>query len=163
MEKQKSKVILRPKDIHSELLDHIERAQIQYKFDKEVMAMMDKDMADDEYKDVMGELLQKKWRDILAITRPRFDKHDVLGRPILSTEEYKDRIAGMTEDEVMQFKKTITAPVTFRRNGEPHVVQVDHNLAPFLQRMADAGYGTGQSDSGTLSDHPNYRYVSDSV
>lgn len=155
-------VILKPSDLHSELLSPYESRQIQKAFDDKVFALYEKKLDDDTEQTYLFEYIQQKCRDILALTRPRIDTKDVLGRPILSTEEYKQRIAAMTGSEAVRFRSTISAPVTFKRNGEPHVVNVDYNLAPFLQRLADSGYGTGQSDSGTLSDHPNYRYVSDS-
>lgn len=65
----------------------------------------------------------------------------------------------LMKENVELLKRTITAPVT---NKDGKTFQVDFNLAAPLQRIIDAGFHTGQSDSGTVADHPNQRYVEDS-
>lgn len=155
-------VYLSPNQLHVELLTRLENQKIQQEFDKHIIAVWDAKLPENEEHKQLEEILQQKYRKILSITRPRINQTDVHGYPILSPSEYLGKLGTMDERNAVAFKSTITAPVTFTRHGQPHVVNVDYNLAPFLQRLTDSGYGTGQSDSGTLSDHPNYRYVSDS-
>ena len=154
-------VYLSPNQLHVELLTRLEDRKIQQEFDKHIIAVWDAKLPELEEHKQLEEILQAKYRKILSITRPRMNQTDVYGHPILSPSEYLEKLGTMDERNAVAFKNTITAPVTFTRHGQPHVVNVDYNLAPFLQRLADSGYGTGQSDSGTLTDHPNYRYVQD--
>lgn len=155
-------VVLHPEDIHDSLLTPAERQQISLKYDALLAERDGLPLGDAEYGLRLTELVQRKYREILSLTRPRLVGFDVYGRRILPPSEYLAQLARKIGREQIDFKRTLSAPVTFTRQGQPHVVQVDYNLAPFLQRLADAGYGTGQSDSGTLSDHPNYRYIQDS-
>ena len=155
-------VVLRPEDIHDALLTYPERQQIVHKYDALQKELDGADLDDVSYLQCLIELVQRKYREILSLTRQRLCHLDVHGHRILPPDEYLAKLAQLDGRQSVEFNRTLTAPVTFIRQGQPHVVQVDHNLAPFLQRLAVAGYGTGQSDSGTLSDHPNYRYVDDS-
>lgn len=106
-------------------------------------------------------------RDILAVTRERMDTKDVKGNPILSPQAYLEmtgnpHLSKKEQDELRNRLTTITADVHITgTDGKAKAVKVDYNLAPYLQRIVDSGYSTGQSDSGTLSDHPYYRYVED--
>lgn len=104
---------------------------------------------------------QQMLREALSIVRPREVEKDFYGLYILSPEEYLDAIQNLEPNSKHRFDSTISAPITLERNGKPHQVQVDMGIANYLQRMANAGFATGQSDSGMLRDHPNYRYVSD--
>ena len=155
-------VVLSPEDIHDELLAPAERQQMADKYRSLFHELDTLGLDDAAYGLRRSELLQCRYRETLALTRPRLVGVDVYGRRILPPDEYLAQLGRLIGREQVDFKRTLSAPVTFRRGGQPHVVQVDHNLVPFLQRLSDAGYGTGQSDSGTLSDHPNYRYVQDS-
>jgi uncharacterized protein (DUF1330 family) len=79
---------------------------------------------------------------------------DVSGNIILSSDEWNS----LSKNKQDQLKNTITKKVT-DLNG--NTFDVDFNIAPIIQKLNDLGFSTGQSDSGTLSDHPNYRYVAD--
>lgn len=80
---------------------------------------------------------------------------DVKGDLILTREEWN-----ALSDTSREIKKdSITTEVT-DQNGKSF--PVDYNLAIPLQQMINAGYHTGQSCSGTTSDHPGHRYVADS-
>lgn len=81
---------------------------------------------------------------------------DVNGNRILTPDEWN----ALTDEEREPLENTITKVVT---NKDGKTFNVDHNLAEPLQRILNAGYQTGQSDSGTISDHPGYRYVEDDV
>ena len=80
---------------------------------------------------------------------------DVTGHRILTADEWNR----LPEEEIKLRSQTITAQVTDR---EGKTFSVDYNLQKPLQRILNAGFNTGQSDSGTISDHPGYRYVEDS-
>lgn len=86
--------------------------------------------------------------------QPEMPVADVKGEKILSADEWNR----LSDENQEKLKSTLTAKVT-DVNGK--TFSVDHNLAKPLQKIIDAGYKTGQSDSGTVSDHPNYRYVED--
>ena len=77
---------------------------------------------------------------------------DVLGNNILTREEWNN----LSKEEQNKLKGTINKSVT-DMNG--NAFSVDFNLAPIIQKLNDLGFSTGQSDSGTYSDHPNERYV----
>lgn len=79
---------------------------------------------------------------------------DVNGYPILSADEWNS----LSEEEQKPLKNTITKSVT---DLDGNNFSVDYNLADPLQRIINAGYATGQSDSGTTTDHPGYRYIKD--
>lgn len=138
-------------------------------------------LQDNEYRQVMKRLselsdkahqfhennAEQTRRDILAVTRERMDTKDVKGNPILSPQAYLEMIENpnLSKKELNDLKirlTTITADVYITgTDGKVKPVKIDYNLAPYLQRIIDCGYSTGQSDSGTLSDHPYYRYVED--
>lgn len=81
--------------------------------------------------------------------------YDVTGQRILTAEEWNI----LPEIERKLRSQTITALVTDKKGKS---FSVDYNLQKPLQRILNAGFHTGQSDSGTVSDHPGYRYVADS-
>lgn len=108
----------------------------------------------------INEIRQRNLREILEITNERIGKKDVTGKAIMSSSEYLEKVKNISVEEKEELNSTITAPINIKQlDGTYKKVEVDYNLAPFLQRIIDAGYSTGQSDSGTLSDHPNYRFV----
>lgn len=105
---------------------------------------------------------QVYYRHILATTSSRAVSFDTRGERILSPEEYLDRLAHCSDaDEKRELKSSITRQALCATLQGPKKVMVDYMLAPFLERLRIAGYVTGQSCSGLLADHPNYRYVSD--
>lgn len=81
-----------------------------------------------------------------------FPIKDVLGNHIYSAIEWNN----LPEEKKDKLKTTITRSVT---NAQGKKFNVDYCLAPFLQRIIDMGYKTVQSDSGMVTDHPNYRNV----
>jgi len=81
---------------------------------------------------------------------------DVMGSSILSSQQWNE----LSHQQQEELKETISKEIT-----DPHTgikFKVDFNLADPLQKILNAGFATGQSDSGTISDHPGYRYVEDS-
>lgn len=82
----------------------------------------------------------------------KYPKLDMNGNRILTAEEW-NKLSKAEQDEL---SKTITAPVT---DLQGNTFQVDKGLAPYLQRILNLGLATGQSDSGMVGDHPNYRHV----
>jgi hypothetical protein len=81
---------------------------------------------------------------------------DVEGKKILSPDEWNE----LPKEAQDKIKSTLTKEVTDQKGN---TFKVDYNLAEPLQKIINLGYPTAQSDSGTISDHPNYRYVRDDV
>ena len=90
-----------------------------------------------------------------AVGNSRYFPFDVKGMHILTPDEWNR----LPEEEIKLRSQTITGQVK-DKNGKSFTV--DFNLQEPLQRILNAGFYTGQSDSGTVSDHPGYRYVEDS-
>lgn len=82
------------------------------------------------------------------------NRYDVNGNKILTAEEWNS----LSKEQQEKHENTINKPVT---DLEGNTFNVDYNIAEPLQKIINAGFATGQSDSGTLSDHPGYRYVED--
>jgi hypothetical protein len=82
------------------------------------------------------------------------NQYDVKGNKILTADEWNS----LSKEEQEEFGDTITKSIT---DLEGNTFKVDYNIADPLQKIINAGFATGQSDSGTLSDHPGYRYVED--
>lgn len=79
---------------------------------------------------------------------------DFNGQRIMTAEEWN----ALPKEEQRKLDKTITEEVTDNKGNS---FSVDKGLAPFLRRIFKLGINTGQSDSGMVGDHPNYRYVED--
>lgn len=90
-----------------------------------------------------------------AVSKFEYFPYDVRGERIPTTEEWNR----LPEEERKLRSQTITAQVS---NQDGQAYSIDYNLQEPLQRILNAGFRTGQSDSGTVSDHPGYRYVEDS-
>ena len=90
-----------------------------------------------------------------AVSKFEYFPYDVRGERIPTTEEWNR----LSEEERKLRSQTITAQVS---NQDGQAYSIDYNLQEPLQRILNAGFRTGQSDSGTVSDHPGYRYVEDS-
>lgn len=111
---------------------------------------------------VYNQFTQEHLRECLAIANPRINRTDVNGEIILSPENFLEKYKALSSDERFVFTSSIQATITAKKRDDDATTQinVDKNIAPFLQKILDAGYATGQSCSGTVTDHPNYRFVS---
>jgi len=109
-----------------------------------------------------GIATQIYYRNMLAKTGERVVWGDSRGERILSPAEYLDKVAACKDNkEKAELTDSITRPVLLKTIVGEKEIQADFHLAHYLQRINAAGYITGQSCSGLLSDHPNYRYVED--
>ena len=105
---------------------------------------------------------QVYYRNVLAITGERFIRVDARGDRIMSPAEYLEKLAECKDEkEKKKLNESIVRPVKLKTIMGWREIQADYHLAPLLQRISSAGFISGQSCSGLLSDHPNYRYVSD--
>jgi len=77
---------------------------------------------------------------------------DVLGKTILTAEEWNK----LAPEEQEKRSNAIDVEI---KDSEKNTIKVDYNIAPFLKRIFNLGIVTDQSDSGTISDHPGYRYI----
>ena len=111
---------------------------------------------------IREDINQLRFREILSITNERITTRDADGNLILSPEQYLAALdACQYVEEKIKLKSSLTSPINIPCKDGTKEIQVDRGLAPFLQKMVDAGYSTGVSCSGLLADHPNYRYVQD--
>lgn len=105
---------------------------------------------------------QVYYRNILAITGERLICYDARGNKVMSPAEYLEKLSACKDEkEKQKLNEAIVRPVKLKTIMGWREIQADYHLAPLLQRISVAGYISGQSCSGLLSDHPNYRYVSD--
>lgn len=108
------------------------------------------------------EFRQVMLRNILAVTNPRISRTDAMGKPYLTPEDFIERKKNIENvEEKYLFEAAYTSKVTGTQGSRVWTFNADKGIAPFLQQLNDAGYVTGQSCSGLLEDHPNYRYVQD--
>lgn len=162
----RKEVILTAADIHQDKLTLHERDYFNLKYQTKIDALKEMSESFPVKKAYCCEniknLRQQMFREILEVTRPRINKKDVAGNRILSPEEYLQKLAEIqTPEEKDELTRTYTAPVVIDPMGENKIISIDASLAETIQTLVNHGYRTGQSCSGMLMDHPNYRYVQD--
>lgn len=162
----KKEVVLTAADVHQDKLTSDERNYFKLKYQTKIDAL--KEMGETfpvkkEYcSDNIKHLQQQMYREMLELTRPRINRNDVRGNRILSPEEYLKKLQeAKTPQEKEELKKTHTAPVMMKQDDDVKVISIDASLTTTIQVLNEHGYKTGQSCSGLLADHPNYRYVED--
>lgn len=101
-------------------------------------------------------------RNMLALTNERVPLVDSANRPILTTEKYLEVTKDMDAEKKRHFNEPLTTWIETNGSDKAHFFPVDRGIANFVKQINDIGYRTGQSCSGLLADHPNYRYVEDS-
>ena len=162
----KKQVILTAKDVHSDKLTAHERNYFSLKYQTNIDALKEMREIYPEKKrycnDNIKFLQQEMYREMLEMTRPRINRKDVKGNPILTPDMYLKKLAEVkTPEEKEELDRTHVSKVVIDPLGESRVIMVDASLAETIQTLVDHGYRTGQSCSGILADHPNYRYVQD--
>ena len=108
---------------------------------------------------ILDEASQVYLRNMLSFTNERIIRYDSAGERILSRQQYLDKLASCSPEEQDKLKANITQPVSLSLNGVQKTVEIDRSIAPLVAEMSSMGYVTAQCCSGTLADHPNYRYV----
>lgn len=114
---------------------------------------------DSHMKNQFGQVLL---RNMLALTNERIARTDAAGRPILTPEKYLEVTKNMDAEKKRHFDEPLTTWIETKWGDKAHIFPVDKSIANFVKQINDIGYLTGQSCSGLLGDHPNYRYVQDS-
>ena len=107
-------------------------------------------------------LNQIMFRNMLDITNERMTRVDAGGQTILTPQKYLEMIEGMDAEEKRLFEEPFTTWIETNGSDMGKIFPVDKGIADFVKQINDIGYRTGQSCSGLLVDHPNYRYVQDS-
>lgn len=107
-------------------------------------------------------LNQVMFRNMLDITNERMTRVDADGHPILTPQKYLEKIEQMDAEKKRIFEEPFTTCIETNGSDMAKIFHVDTGIADFVKQINDIGYRTGQSCSGLLADHPNYRYVQDS-
>lgn len=162
----RKEIILTTADVHQDKLTLHERDYFKLKYQTQIDAQKEMSEMFPVKKAYCSEniknLRQQMYREMLELTRPRINRYDVRGNRILSPEEYLKKLQAVeTPQEKEELNKTHTAPVMIKQGNDVKVINVDASLITTIQMLNDQGYKTGQSCSGLLADHPNYRYVQD--
>jgi len=103
-------------------------------------------------------LKEKSFNEVRPEAKPgeevikEIPEKDVLGKTILTAEEWNK----LAPEEQEKRSNAIDVEI---KDSEKNTIKVDYNIAPFLKRIFNLGIVTDQSDSGTISDHPGYRYI----
>lgn len=107
-------------------------------------------------RDAVSFLVNQDKNTEITVETEKIDQNDadVNGNRILTADEWN----ALSDEQKKPLEDTITKSVT---DLDGNTFNIDYNLAGPLQRIINAGYATGQSDSGTTTDHPGYRYVQD--
>ena len=158
-------ITLEPEDIRFDLLTEDEKIHFHQVYQKEINTLKELGSAfgsSDKLNEGIDRLTQEMYRDMLTLTRPRMNDLDSDGCPILSPDDFLQKLqVAQTAEERERLKQTITRPILVNQDGETRTIPIDASLAPFIKSLKDSGYKTGQSCSGILADHPGYRYVQD--
>lgn len=122
----------------------------------------------DEYNTRLDNIRQDHYYRMFKVTRPRMDRVDVKGNPILDPDEWLVHLnnemkekAENGADRQMNYKRWL--PGLICREHEYCIASIHEGVLPLADALTDAGYVLHSFNSGMVGDHPYFRYLKDDV
>ena len=112
-----------------------------------------------DYESKYAPLEEEFNRKTLAITWKRHTAYDVLGKPLLTPEEW---ITEFDNSTTLQRNRMELPYVETVRPVGKEAFHADRLIVNNLQEILDLGFATSESCSGMLADHPDRRHYKDS-